>query len=99
MTKDTANITRDRRCFKAEVHHVIGFKVKDEVEQAFRIGFNEGKRIYESKHWNECGQIAEYDNDLKKVMSLLKKICSAKNYTELNHAVQEAENFLKEGEK
>lgn len=99
MTKDTANITRDRRCFKVEVHHVSDFKVNDEVEQAFRIGFNEGKRIYENKHWNECGQIAEYDNELKKAMSLLGKICSAKTYTELYHAVQEAKELLKEGEK
>lgn len=54
--------------------------MNDEIEQAFRegycVGYNRGRVAHyteklEDKHWEECRQIAHYDNELKCAMKLL----------------------------
>lgn len=61
--------------------------MNDEIEQAFRQGYSKGyekaaktiSMLYEverleDKHWNECRQIALYDDQLRKAMKLLESI-------------------------
>lgn len=39
---------------------MIGKPSIDELEQAYRQGYEAGRKSLEEKHWNECGQIAQY---------------------------------------
>lgn len=60
------------------------FKVNDEVEQAYRQGYEAGIKQYEEKHFNECRQISEYDIEINK----LKK--QVKSLEEQNNKLREA---------
>lgn len=50
------------------------FKVSDEIEQAYRQGYEAGKAEVEEKHWSECAQIAHYDNDIKELALQIKGV-------------------------
>lgn len=49
------------------------FKPKDEVEQAFRQGYAAGVKSLEEKHWDECRQIAHYEDENRKLKQQLEK--------------------------
>lgn len=80
------------RYIKLAEYEMEGKYMNDEIEQAYREGYNFGvkkgydkgyaaaaktvKILYnaeglEDKHWNECRQIAHYDNELKSALKLL----------------------------
>jgi hypothetical protein len=50
-----------------------GFEVKDEIEQAYRQGFEAGMAQIEEKHLSECRQISDYDIENKALKALLKQ--------------------------
>lgn len=50
------------------------FKVNDEVEQAYRQGYEAGIKQYEEKHFNECRQISEYDIEVKELKAKIKSL-------------------------
>ena len=50
-----------------------GFEIKDEIEQAYRQGFEAGQAQHEEKHWNECRQISEYQAENKALKEMLKQ--------------------------
>lgn len=66
--------------------------MNDEIEQAFRQGYSKGyekaaktiSMLYEverleDKHWNECRQIALYQNELSQALDLLSECYGALN--------------------
>jgi hypothetical protein len=70
--------------------------MNDEIEQAFRqgycVGYDRGRMAHyaenlEDKHWDECRQIAHYDNELKCALKLLTEALG-KVSTEWDEAAQ-----------
>lgn len=104
----TVDIDQLRYIKLAEYERTEEKDMNDEIEQAYREGYNLGvKKGYdkgyataaktvkipydvkglEDKHWDECRQIAHYDNDLKCALKLLSEALG-KVSTEWDEAAQ-----------
>lgn len=80
----------------AEYERMEEKNMNDEIEQAFRegycVGYNRGRVDHyaerlEDKHWDECRQIAHYDDELKCALKLLTEALG-KVSTEWDEAAQ-----------
>lgn len=49
------------------------FEVDDRIEQAYRAGVEAGRKEYEEKHWSECRQISEYEQENRAMKGLLRE--------------------------
>lgn len=67
MAKEGAEIQARNEAEAFENAMSKAFKVNDEVEAAYRQGYAAGVKSIEEKHWNECRQIAQYDDQLRKL--------------------------------
>ena len=76
---------------------IATFEVKDEIEAAFRQGFEEGKRQVEEKHWNECRQISEYDRELREAKRLLGEMLKVMNDGSCTKACSDCKHLSNSG--
>lgn len=66
---------------------MVGKPSIDELEQAYRQGYEAGRKSLEEKHWQECGQIAQYESDLKQAKALLYE--AVKGFRKLGKALND----------